>query len=186
MCQFITALLPADADLKAVATIFDKHKVGFKQIDNPHLFAQVTPGDVYILTTRSRCDCGTPLGSLAEGKRPKQPRLDNEVGKLRKQGWSESKIERWLEQKGQAEDKQEREQEVYVENATRRLEHWIRFLSDLLRSGHTSRVSLLLLWNGLQDGRISLEGEERVPLANLNADLLLRMKENVVYTFTSR
>ena len=186
MCQFITAMLPADADLKAVAGIFDKHKVGFKQISNPHVSSQVTPGDVYILTIRSWCDCGTPLGRLAEGKTPKQPRLDNEVGKLRKQGWSESKIQRWLEQKGETEDKQEREQEAYVENATRRLEHWIRFLSDLLRSGYTSRVSLLLQWNGVQDGRITLQGEEKVALANLNADLLLRMKEDVIYTFTLR
>jgi hypothetical protein len=185
MCHFITVFLPESADLKAVAAIFERYKVGFKPIDNPFVLAQVPPGDVCILTTRSLCDCGTPLGSLSGDTAVKPDNRDIQISKLRKRGWSQTKIERWLEQKDHEEEKQEREKDVHMANATPQLDRWVEFLSDVLRSGRTPRIGLLLHWyRGTVEGeRLHLVRQERLPLTHLNTDHLLRLNEDVVYNY---
>src|SRR5207248_10560046 len=63
MCHYITAVFPGDANLEAVASTLERHKFGFQRLDNPHVRSQLRADDVQILTTRKRCDCGTPLAS---------------------------------------------------------------------------------------------------------------------------
>src|SRR2546423_1121795 len=99
MCHYITATLPHNINPDSVAPTFDSHKLGFELISNPHVSKQLESGDWYILTTRGQCDCGTSLGSLSRPEANKVISYDRELKKFRKQGWSEAKIERWLEQK---------------------------------------------------------------------------------------
>lgn len=184
MCQFITAFLPESANLKAVAAVFDKHKVGFKQIDNPHVLAQVPPGEVFILTTRGWCDCGTPLGSQARNRTPTQREMDHRISKLRKRGWSQARIERWQEQKQMEEQKRQRAEQAHAENATPQLLHWITFISDLLHSKQTDRVGLLLHWgHDLEEGRFEIERQESVRLQDLSVEHLLHIQDDVLYNY---
>lgn len=69
---------------------------------------------------------------------------ERELKRFRKQGWSEVKIERWLEQKEQAKEKQSREDESRAQGSTPELNQWVRFITDLLESGHARRLGLLL------------------------------------------
>lgn len=112
MCHYITATLPHEVELKSVAQIFDSHKLGFELISNPHVAEQIDPQAWYILTTGKHCDCGTAVGSLALQRTAKVLSYDREVMKLRKQGWSEAKIRRWLEQKEQTKERHRREDEA--------------------------------------------------------------------------
>jgi hypothetical protein len=66
---------------------------------NASLQSILQPGEVQLITTRA-CDCGTALDQRCEA--------DVEVHtspteKLRKRGWSQSKIDRWLENKAKGE-----------------------------------------------------------------------------------
>src|SRR5918999_3046360 len=112
MCHFITATLPHNVNPQSVASIFDSHKLGFEVISNPHVSSQIESGDSYILTTRGHCDCGTAFGSLAHSDASKVVSYDRELKKFRKQGWSESKIQRWLTQKEQTKERHQREDEA--------------------------------------------------------------------------
>src|SRR5262245_11617386 len=104
MCHYLTAMLPQSVELKSIAPIFESHKIGFELISNPHVAAQVDPQDWYILTSRKHCDCGTALGSLNQQRAANVTSYDRELKKFRKQGWSEGKIQRWLEQKEQTKE----------------------------------------------------------------------------------
>lgn len=186
MCHFITALIPASAELPAVKSVFEEYKRGFKQIQNPSILNQSTPGDIYVLTTRSICDCGTPLGSLSASRNSEDADSSNRLNKFRKQGWSEAKIERWMEQKQQTASKKAREQEVHAENATSQIEPWTAFLSAVLRSGYTPRISLLLHWYKarVETERFTILPHEKVSLQDLDAVHLLHISEDVIYNYS--
>ncbi len=185
MCHFITAFLPASANVTALADVFDRHKVGFQQIDNPYVREQVPPGDVYLLTTRGWCDCVTSLGRLSRTGASLPDDGEKQVAKFRMQGWSEAKIQRWREQKERNGEKEERRQEAQVTEATPQVERWIQFLTDALHSGHTSRIDLLLhFYRGSVEGeRINFLRQEYVPVQRLDAEHLLRLEEDVVYNY---
>ena len=135
MCHHITATLPRVGELKSVAPIFESHKLGFELISNPHVAEQVDPQDWYILTSRRHCDCGTALGSLKHERAAKVLSYDRELKKFRKQGWSEAKIQRWLEQKEQTKERHRREDEALADGRGPELDRWIEFLNDLIRFG---------------------------------------------------
>jgi hypothetical protein len=186
MCDFITVFLPASAGVTALADVFDRHKIGFKQIDNPYVLGQLPAGDVCFLTTRGWCDCGTPLGSLSQTGASRPAEGEKQVRKLRKQGWSEAKIQRWREQKEQEQEKQERNHDARAAEATPGADRWVQFLTDVLRSGHTSRIGLLLHFyrRTVESERIDLLRQEPVPVQRLNAEHLLHLEEDVVYHYT--
>src|SRR5688572_15732863 len=94
MCHFITAVIPPEVAPDAAAALFAAHRLGFVVLQNPNVAAQLSDGERHILTTRGHCDCGTVLGSHREAANH-----ERELEKLRKKGWGEAKIERWVEQK---------------------------------------------------------------------------------------
>lgn len=186
MCLFVTALLPESTHIDGAAEIFEKHKVGFKRISNPSVLEQSAPGDIYILTTHGWCDCSTALGMATRRAVHPPPDPHERVSKLRKQGWSEAKIQRWLEQKEQSEEKRERRLHARAENETPYLDRWLGLIPELLRSGHASRVGLLLHFynhGSLENDRIEFARQEEVSLTELNAEYLLHMEEDVVYHY---
>jgi hypothetical protein len=180
MCTFVTAVLPESADLTAMAALFEKHKIGFRPISAPHALQEIASRDVLILTTSGACDCGTPLGSL---RRYPATDTDQQIEKLRKKGWSEAKIVRWREQKGMDQEKELRVRSEKAQRAQPLLEFWIEFVADVLKSGRTSRLGLLLLWSELQyDSRRTIT-QEWVSLDDLSAERLLSMEEDTIYQF---
>jgi len=185
MCHFITATLPQSAKLDSVALLFEAHKLSFKQISNPHILLQLESADTYILTTASHCDCGTALGMLNRSGEPEHVDHGNEIKKFRKQGWSEPKIQRWLEQKQQTKEKYLREDDARAETGTPDAARWVEFITDVLKSGYTRRIGLLLhlYHGGIASERIKILGKEKVKLKELSAKSLMEMKEDVVYEF---
>ncbi|HKR01256.1 MAG TPA: hypothetical protein VJT09_11315 [Pyrinomonadaceae bacterium] len=187
MCYFVTATLPYNVKVESVASVFESHTLGFELISNPHVSAQVEPGDLYVLTTRGYCDCDTALGLLNPRDNFESVSYERELKKFRKQGWSEAKIQRWLEEKEQAKER-------YMSVARQRAEAtapeagpWVDFIAGLLRSGYTPRIGLLLhMYSGSVSGeRVNILGREKVGLRDLNSERLLRMKEDVLYEFVS-
>ena len=185
MCHFITVTLPLNVDADSVAPIFRSHGLGFELVSNPYVSAQLEAGDLYLLTTRGHCDCGTALGSLDGSGAPDDPSYERELKKFRKHGWSEAKITRWLEQKEQTKEKHGREAEARFKGSTQELNHWGGLITDVLKSGCARRIGLLLHMyrGGIETERISILRREKVKLAEFTPELLLRIKEDVVYEF---
>ena len=185
MCDFIMAILPGNVDLPAVGAVFERHKVGFRQIHNPFVSAQVAPGDIWILTTRGGCDCGTPLGSLAYKSARETDHFEAQTAKLRKQGWSEAKIQRWRTQKDSGRDKQEREDKTRAETSVQHVEPWLLFLTDLLASKLTDRIGLMVHWyrRDFETERLKIEKQELVSPDQRTIDQLLHLQDGIVYHY---
>ena len=182
MCHYLTATLPHAVDLKAVSSVFETYKLGFALISNPHVAAQIDSHAWYVLTSGGNCDCGTALGSVTHTK---VLSYDREVKKFRTQGWSEAKINRWLEQKEQTRDRHQREDDARAKGGSREIERWIELLNELLKTQVASKVGLLLHWyvTSVESERIQIQCKERVRRAELNAERLMRMEEDVLYEF---
>jgi len=176
MCHFVTASVPAGTDLDAAAKIFEKHRLLFRVIHNPHLVLALGK-DVYLSTTAGPCDCGTPLGSRRVGSTPP---AENEVAKLRKKGWGEAKIRRWQEQKAEAGKRYDRQSEAMAR--TPEAESWVALIADMLRLTPSFVLLLHSYSGGIQNERIDTT-REIVARADLTADKLLSIIEDVLYEF---
>jgi len=185
MCHFITASLPYEADLKSIAPVFAAHKVGFELISNSHLTSQLDPKAWYILTSGKQCDCGTALGSLSRGGADKPVTFERNLKKFRQQGWSETKIERWLEQKEQHRERLEREDEALARSGDAELDRWVELLNSLLQTKRAAKFSLLLHWyqGRIESERIRIQRREKVRLSEVTSERLMRVEEDVLYEF---
>jgi hypothetical protein len=111
MCDYITATLSAGADRVGLMPIVKRHHLDFTTIPNETVIAQLHPGETYHHATRSMCDCGTGLGSLAtahESQGESDRAVARKVRKLQSKGWSKTKIDRWLAQHDETKLKRQR------------------------------------------------------------------------------
>jgi hypothetical protein len=71
MCNYITMVLPALANLAGVKALAEAAGLGFAPYRNPNLEGQVQPGELLVRATLGHCDCDTPLASLTAGQETK-------------------------------------------------------------------------------------------------------------------
>ena len=61
----------------------------------------------YYCTTTGACDCGTSMGAAARDHAKAERVSRSQIEKLRKKGWSQSKIDRWMSDKRKAKRKKQ-------------------------------------------------------------------------------
>lgn len=180
MCRFITAAVPADIDLPAVKPLLDKYGMSFKEVRNSFVESQLE-GDRYARVTGSVCDCDTVLGSVsAQGEVQTKATVSGDIEKLKKKGWSQHKIERWLAEKSGATD---RHQEADRSKSVAELAQWREFISVMLLDKSTNRLGLLIhMYSGsLEDEQIQIKRINRISLSEQFENSLLEMEEDVLY-----
>ena len=173
MCTYITAVLPEGTDKGAAAKVFDRHKHGFEILEKAP--PAVGREDLYVLTTRKHCDCGTALGSGADRVEERKNPLD-EVPQLRKKGWSETKIQRWLSDKLNPPQRAE-------PNREEELARWEAFIRDVLETGVAPSLGLFVHFYNERFEDDIIRHVERVPLSQLTTELLLNMRDDTLYIF---
>lgn len=181
MCHFVTAVLPAASAIDAIDTIAQRHGRRLSPLSNPGIKAQLDAGERYFLLASGHCDCGTPLGALASKRGTRAPDVATEAKRLRKKGWSESKIARSL-----AQAREHQEADAASKDAAHRdaVISWIRLIRDILSSGHTPSLGLLLhFYDGRLDASFRLLSRDSVPASELTDATLLGMNEDVLYLF---
>lgn len=190
MCHFITATLPGNVDRKRAAEIFARHKLNFEEIDNESVRKHLESGDLYFLTTSGHCDCGTVLGS--EHRDPglnaeeKEQFRRREIEKLKKKGWSQTKIDRWFKEAELTEEKEKRSEEFAHEYAARFASDWVAFIQNMLNTKVGPRIGLLVhFYSGGLSSRIPIVEKKRVNLRELDEGVLLQMSEDVIYEFVA-
>jgi hypothetical protein len=187
MCHYITATVCNEVDIESVASIFKSHGFGFELISNPHVAQQIGPQDCYILTSGKYCDCGTAVGSLSNRVPAKAIDLEPQVRKFRKQGWSEAKIKRWLEQKEQTKERHIREDEALAKGGAHELDRWIMLLKELIKVRQIPMIGFLLHWyhSSVEGERIKIQRRETFRLSEVTAERLMKIEEDVLYEIVS-
>jgi hypothetical protein len=141
-------------------------------------------GETYYLTTRGTCDCGTGIGILHDLQRP-VPDYERKKKKLRKKGWSDHKIERWIADKRRELEKAKDRNTQYLSNPPIDVVHWMGFISDVLNAKAASYLGLLKHWyDGLiETERINIVDRRWIPFNKLDHECLLNAEDDVIYTF---
>lgn len=192
MCDYITATLPAGADLVGLMPILKRHHLDFTPIPNEKVIAQLKPGETYHNTTGSKCDCGTGLGILAtihESKGESDRAVARKVRKFQSKDWSKTKIDRWLAQHEETQLNRQRaaahREQWYREQCNSDAERWLGIVSEMIESGKTSSVGLLIHWYSrrLESERIKLKKRCRTRIADASPEFMLNMEHDVLYEF---
>jgi hypothetical protein len=192
MCEYITATLPAEADRGALTPVVKRHHLAFTPIPNETVIAQLDLGETYHRVTRSTCDCGTGLGSLAaaaDAQAESDRALPRKVRELQSKGWSKTKIDRWLAQHDETRLKRERtaahHEQWAREQYTAGAEHWLTILREVLESGKTPSVGLLIHWysGGLESERIEIQKRCQIRISDADLELMLHMQHDILYEF---
>lgn len=177
VCHYLTAALPEGVDLPALAPILKTHRQTLTPLSNPWVEAQLPAALAYSSACGKHCDCGTAVGWLAQ-QDPLEPGAD--ATRLRRRGWSDARVQRWLEEKGRAHEKRFRDREGSTPHDE--AEAWAAFIRALLIGGRLNCFGLLLHWysGSPETERFRLRDTRT---ASPDAGAILRVEEDVLTLF---
>lgn len=176
MCHFITLIVP-DGDNAAVRAVLERYGRTTRPVDNPSVGNVLRGGERQILTTRGHCDCGTVLTIRHEkdaGLARLENKIDREIVRWRRAGWSDAKIDRAVENQRQAGTRPARRH-----GGTDTIELWDAVLDDLSRDAGLPYAGLLVRFYeaGVEDDvfpatrrELSVQTSRREALSALNED----------------
>ena len=85
------------------------------------------------------CMCGTSLGAAVPPEPVDQLRQEAKVKGLKRQGWSDAKVERWLESKRSSHAREERVFHALAGRRDEEIDRWLDFLNQTLTVGVVRR-----------------------------------------------
>jgi hypothetical protein len=189
MCHYITATMAPNGDESAVRRLAKTSLLNWEPLDNPGVIKQLRHGERYFLTTRGMCDCGTEIGVSIRAARilpPRDPDLTREIKKLKKKGWRDAKIDRWIEQTMADVARKHTESETRLCGPHPELDRWIQFVSAVLTGNHADWIGILVHW---YDGNVTTEaiaaGNRRwLTLDEFTDNYLLNAEEDTLHTIS--
>lgn len=101
MCHFVTLIAPT-SNADAVRAVMDRYGRAAEPLDNPSIRKVLLEGEHQYLTTRGHCDCGTILAPRHETPEAFEEKLAKEKARLRRKGWSKTKVARAMEDRRKA------------------------------------------------------------------------------------
>lgn len=179
MCTFITAVLPASADIDTVAAIFRAYgRVCVPRSMGAGQAHALAAGERLFHTTPTHCDCGTPVGEATRSSR--RDTLDDMSARFRRKGWSEAKIARAVAQRAEAEARPPRPS---GEPAQTSLAEWVALIDAVMASRATS--SLGLYWDNVDGAFDAPPPTVRVRVASSSLDeaILAGMPGGIIHDF---
>ncbi len=102
---------------------------------------------------------------------------------MKKKGWSQAKIDRWL---GEKEIASERTSLQRANSSGADLNSWCQFILAYLTASEGGALGILPHWyhGSLDDEKISIQSIERIPSTEELEKNLLSMREDVLYLFS--
>ena len=181
MCLFVTAVLPTSADLQKATDVAKSFQRKFAPLHSP-LRTQLKPDESYYFTTIGHCDCDT--GFACEGAVPSvvtDPAVETEkkVSSFRRQGWSQTKIDRWLAQREQ--------QDKHGDTKLADCERWRDFIAALTQSRCAPYLGLLIhMYEGsLESEDFPIFSRTRLRLHDLNPEIISKLHRDTLYVFST-
>lgn len=188
MCHFITMVLPATTDLDAASKLLGEYGRELSPVENRSIKPLLLPDELYFYPAGESCDCGTALGSLnhaSDAGRVEKSWLDG----LRKKGWGEAKIARWVEQKKLVGEREERIQSAReADFAGVDPDSWCTITRRLIHELPVSHVGLFVHWYGGSFESEKFDSPQRIelPLDDELADSLFHMEEGILYIISAK
>ncbi len=184
MCHYITGIISGETTIAEINSIGKEFGLEFEACPNEFVQKQLKYGESYILKHSKYCDCGTPLGMLNQ-KNAKQAEgvKDSEIEKLKQKGWSEAKIQRFLNDKNKRVEQKAKKLEPRKSSAESGVQEWVGFCKKLFETTSIKTFGILLHWySGLVESeRIKLNGRHLIDKSNLTTKNLLEIEEDTLY-----
>jgi len=176
VCHFISGLIEKDFAINELNTIGKLYGINFSVCENSFVQSQLKPSEIYLIKTNKHCDCGTELGFLNRLKK-KEDSGENKLSQLRKKGWSEAKIERWLN------DKSNKQPFDPLGKKYPDLENWNSFIQTLFAQTKIKKFGLLLHWyrGDVFSERIKIKERIELIVDQLDISELLKIQEDGFY-----
>ncbi|OQP47300.1 hypothetical protein A4H97_07290 [Niastella yeongjuensis] len=175
MCQYINVVLSADLKTEMIKPLFAKHGLGYNPFQNQFIFQQLKKNVQLVNTTTKQCDCGSIIGieshPAGKGIQPK------DIERLRRKGWSETKIKNWIADKTKTDfQAQDREKERI---------QWMVFLHEAINEYMIGMVGLYIHWydNSIFDEEIIFKDKKKISLSELQVDTLGKLRYDILYEF---
>jgi hypothetical protein len=184
MCHFITGLIDKQLSLDDLNKAGHDNAITFDKCDNDFVKTQLKATEDYLVKRTKFCDCGTQLGLTTRTSRPDTTRVERrEVDKLKKKGWSETKIQRWLTDREKTIEKDKIKYDRIVNCVHIDIMNWIEYINMVFTKTKIEQFGLLLHWykGGVKSERIKLKDRVKIKLCDLTPDTLLKMEEDVIY-----
>jgi hypothetical protein len=169
VCTFVTAVLPALADLARIRAVVGPPTQALRPLVNPSVQRYIGANALYYRAYEGVCDCGVALGGAAYDVRGDRP-AEADVAALRRKGWSEAKIGRRLEDKRETAERKVAERQSRAENDLRR---WHRLLHTTVQSGASPWIAF----------KSRSDAAKEVPISQVSDNILRNMDRDVLYVF---
>jgi hypothetical protein len=153
---------------------------------NPFVEPQLPKGMIYLSKASNRCDCGTVLGSIYYSFEIEFHVNKKEIQKLKRKGWSQSKIQRWLDEKEKYKNKLKRESATYEQYYAPQANKWFEFIKSVVLDPNFGKLGLLLHMYiaGPETEKVTLISIKEVEINNIKYDFLMKLQEDILYQFT--
>jgi hypothetical protein len=141
VCTFNTLLLPASTSLERVNELAKASlRLTFAPQGNRSIEAAVGPDAHSFVRAVGHCDCGAGVGKLEP---PQSAACDERaLRKLRQQGWSDAKIERWIAERVKTQQKRDAERERILDADRATNAAWYELVRGILDERAASWVGL--------------------------------------------
>jgi len=175
MCQYINIVLPTDVKLDKIKPFLTKHGLGCRPFQNNFILKQIPKGGQLVNTTVNQCDCSSVIASASlPSNRDIQP---NDIERLKRKGWSETKIKNWTESKTKS--------NTQAKERDKERDQWTKFLEEVILENIIGKVGLYIHWyeDKLEKEEIVFNSREKVPITELKGDVLDKLNYDILYEF---
>ncbi|HEY3321904.1 MAG TPA: hypothetical protein VGP72_15660 [Planctomycetota bacterium] len=180
MCYFITIVLDSRLDASRIAVAKPLSPWPYT---NPNLVAQLSAHDALYCAMKGSCHCGTVLASAhqrqASGARYEE-KTNKKLTELRRKGWSEHKIQRWLEQRESQAERMRHDPAAY--DAKPEVSAWLSLPQAVHAAGGREFGVLLHFYAAdVENENFLVKRSQNVSLGEWNQKFLTETEENVLY-----
>ena len=182
MCYFALTMFPKSADWLHLQQICTSKNVQLSTISNASLSAQLRDVQIaLILIGNEPCHCNSAIGRLNKATSNPSFDLEKEKQKLKRKGWSDSKIERSLAEKLAAHGRSE-EKNSLADAAE--IEKWVELFSSTAKELPTEEISLLLhVYTGdIEQEEVSIEARHTLTIEGCRSGDLLTVATDELYS----
>ncbi len=183
MCHFISGVIARQTNMDDVNRVGQDHTITFDKCENTFVTGQLKASEIYIKKNSGVCDCGTELGILKRS--PEIFKVEkSEIEKIIKKGWSESKINRWTEDRKKGIEKNRKKYKSPSNESYTDIENWATYLRNLFEQASINYFGLLLHWysdDGLETEMIKLTERKRIRINEVTEDILLNIEQDILY-----
>jgi len=183
MCEFISLILPANADSAALGVVLEAHGRTLRPQDNASLQQRIGGDWRAFLTCRGQCDCGTALGAghAAPGK---DVDPEKEAARLRKRGWKENRIARALAQRAehaQWAQQQTAQRDHLLDMHRVDAGHWLAALQAIFASGVPRLGLMVRSYDGTTSAAMDLPADDEMSGSSLDVERLIDLQPGMIH-----